>query len=264
MHAQFEVQYRIPDAKADEYVRQVRDHANLVRSVVKQAAVAEAARTPAEVVLHDCKTLAYKIQKRAQTHLDELGSGIAIDTVIAPKSHYPLQTTAEFLAVDAASNQKTMLINDAQSERQKKLNGAAGEVWREINAEVEKIDQAKTDVERETIIKKIGEIMASRATGDAGGKIKLAQRDREKIVNEMLGERSQFEALLDQYRQNPELVRTRLSQLVREELFSGKGVSKWVLPPNDKQVVLWLAVDPKELAQREKDRLEEMRKKGRY
>lgn len=261
MHALFEVQYQIPEINAKDCVQNVKDPVELVRSVVKQAAVAETARTTARTVLQDSKTLAGAIQKRAQAHLDRLEAGITIDSVIAPKSHYPLQTTTEFIAVDRASNLKNVLINDAQSERQKKLNGAAGEIWEAVNSEIEKIDRAETDDERDAIIQKIGDLLASRATGEAGGKIKFAQRDREKIVNDTLSERSQFEALLDQYRKNPELVRSRLSQSMREELFGNKGVSKWVLPPSDKQVVLWLAVDPKELAQRERDRLEDMKRR---
>jgi modulator of FtsH protease HflK len=265
MHMRLEVKYHVPEDDADRFVQNVKDAEALVRSVVKQAAVAETARTTADVVLHDSKTLALSIQRRARALLRSddptRDTGIEIDSVIAPKSHYPLQTTAEFLAVDIASNRATLAINDAQGVRQQKLNGAAGPAWQAINAEIEKLDQAKEDKERIDIIKKIGELLTKEAKGEAGGRITRAQGDRENVVNDTLAEVSAFEALLPEYQRNPELVRMRLSQFMREDIFDNVGVSKWILPPNDKQVVLWMAVDPRELAERERRRMEDMKKK---
>ncbi|MBI4578670.1 MAG: hypothetical protein HY718_03155, partial [Planctomycetes bacterium] len=254
-HASFKVQYKVPVAGANDFVRNVKDEEALLRVAIKEAAVAEAARMRTEEVWKKPASLAEAVKARAQRELDTLSSGIQLDNVAVPESHYPLQTNAEFLAVNTAENRKQTVINDAQSERQKKLNGMAGAAWSDINAEIEKLDQVKEDAERDTIIARVGELLATKATGEAGGKIKLAQRDREKIVNDTLAEKAQFEALLEPYKRNPELMRLRLSQLMRDDLFGGKGVSKWVLPPNDKQIVLWLGIDPKEIAEREQARL---------
>lgn len=261
MHASFRVQYKVPETNAKEYVQNVRDDEELVRSVIRQAAVAEAARTPAEVLWRDPAQLAAGVQTRAQQMLDEeLHAGIKIENVAIPNSHYPLQTASEFLAVNTAENHRRELINEAQSEREKKLNGMAGAAWERINAEIEKLDQVKTDGEREAIINKIGELLASEATGEAGGKIKLAQRDREKIINDSQVEVSQFLAALEQYHKNPELVRMQFSQQMRQKLFESKAVAKWILPPGEKQLVFWLNKDPKEVAEQEKARMEELTK----
>lgn len=201
------------------------------------------------------------MKNRAQRYLqDELQSGIQLENVSVPQSHYPLQTAAEFLAVNTAENRKSALINDAQSERAKKLNGMAGAAWEKINGEIEKLDQVKTDEEREVIIRKIAEILATEATGEAGGQISLAQSTRERVVNDTLVEVSQFEATIEQYRRNPELVRKQLGQAMRQSLFKNKDVAKWVLPTGVSNLVMWLNKDPKEIAQQERDRMEALTK----
>ena len=58
MHASFRVEYRVPESEAVNYVTNVRDDEALLRAVIKEAAVAEAARTTADVVWRDPKALA--------------------------------------------------------------------------------------------------------------------------------------------------------------------------------------------------------------
>jgi regulator of protease activity HflC (stomatin/prohibitin superfamily) len=256
MHASFRVEYRVPESEALNYVTNVKNDEELLRAVIKEAAVAEAARTTADVVWRDPKALAAAVRTRAQAELtDKLKAGIQIDNLTVPETHYPLQTASEFLAVNTAENRKRELINEAQSERHKKLNGIAGRAWEAINREIEKLDQVKTEEERRAIIARIDEILAADATGEAGGKIKLAQRDREKIVNDTLAEVSQFEAVVKEYQRNPGLVRLQLGQAMRQLIFSSKGVAKWVLPTDDKQLVFWLNKDPKEIAEQEAERM---------
>lgn len=261
MHASFKVQYKIPEVGAKEYVSNVKDEEALLRSVIKQAAVAEAARIPATVVWRDPGTLANAVRTRAQKELDALNTGIQIENVVAPESHYPLQTSSEFLAVNNAENRQRATINEANTERENKLNGAAGLAWEKINAEVERLDQVKDDSERQAIFKAIGEILLTQAKGEAGGKVQLARRDREQIVNDTLAEVSEFDALREEYRRNPDLIRLRLNQLMRDKLFSSNGLVKWILPPDDKNIVLWMAKDPKESAEEARRRMEEATKK---
>ncbi len=261
MHASFKVQYKVPEASANDYVTNVRNEEELLHTVVKQAAVAEAARTTAEVVWRYPGELAEAIKTRAQRQLDALKSGIQVENVSTDNSHYPLQTAAEFLAVNDAENRQRATINEANTARENKLNGVAGAAWEKIDAEIKKFDNVKDEAGRQKLFDNIGKLLVDDAMGEAGGKIQLARRDREQIVNDMRAEVSEFDALREQYKRNPELLRLRLSQMMREQLFANKGVSKWVLPPgDDKQIVLWLSKDPKELAQQERDRMEQITK----
>lgn len=259
MHASFWVQYTVPPENAIDYVANVEDDKALVKTVIKQAAVAEAARTAADVVWRHPTHLAHAVRLRAQRHLDEeLNAGILLEDVAIPESHYPLQAAPQFLAVNNAESRKRELINEAQAERERLLNGIAGTAWEKIHAEIEKLDLVENDQEREEIIGTIRTLMANEATGEVGGKIRLAQRDRERIINDTLVEVRQFEAVLDQYRRNPDLVRLQLNQAMRQRLFTNEEVIKWVLPPGSKQLVFWLNKDPKETAEAERTRMEKI------
>jgi regulator of protease activity HflC (stomatin/prohibitin superfamily) len=260
MHASFKVQYKIPETSAKEYVRNVQNEEVLLRSVIKQAAIAEAARIPATVIWRDPASLATAVMSRAQKHLDQLETGIQLENVAAPDSHYPLQTSSEFLAVNNAENRQRATINEANTERENKLNGVAGLAWQKISTEIEKFDQVK-ESERQAIFKAIGELLLTQAMGEAGGKVQLARRDREQIVNDTLAEVSQFDALREEYHRNPDLMRLRLNQMMRDRLFANNGLVKWILPPDDKNIVLWMAKDPKESADEARRRMEEATKK---
>lgn len=264
MHASFRVQYKVPEARANDYATHVGDEEReqrLLRSVIKQAAVAEAARTTADVLLRDPGQLAAAVKSRAQSLLDELASGIQLENVAAPQSYYPLQTKEEFLAVSEAENRKWALTNDANAERENELNGVAGTAWKKIHAEIAKFDQVKDEEERQQIFRNISEMLLEEAMGEAGGKLKLAQRDRERIIDQTLADVYEFNALREEYKRNPDLLRLRLSQAMRDKLFGQIGVTKWVLPPDDKNIVLWLAKDPKEIADETRRRMEEAAKR---
>ncbi|NLX23201.1 MAG: hypothetical protein GXY55_16240 [Phycisphaerae bacterium] len=273
MHLLLNVQYRVNNevrVRANEtdperqisdvmlFVRNVSHEEDLLRSVIQNAAVAEASRTTADVVWKDASRLAAAIQGRAQQVLDRLETGIALDKVAAEQSYFPLQAREEFLGVSTAENHKRQLINEAESERAKKLLGIAGPAWEALSEEIEKLDQSSAEDEREGVIRRIEEILETQATGEAGGMIRLAQRDREKIVADVLAEVSRFEAYLPEYKAGPDLVRRQLQAAMLEKLFGQPGVVKWVLPAGDKELVLTLNKDPEEIREAERER---MRKK---
>lgn len=253
MHLLCRVLYNIRDASL--YVTNVTDEEALIRMVVQNAAVAESARTTADVVLKDPKELARQIQIRAQAHLDELGSGIAIQDVLADKSYYPLQVKEDFLAVSSAENKQRELIQNALAERSKKLNGVAGEAWEPLYEQIQRLEQIESSAQRDEVLATIGQILTQDATGEAGGKIKLAEQERERIVAHVLGEIEPFKAWLEAWKRDPQLVEQQLRQKMLGDLFSQVGVSKWFLPVGDKNIVLWLNADPIEARERVREEL---------
>ncbi len=270
MHLLLNVQYRVNNetrVRANEtdperqmsdvvlFVQNVSDEGALLRTVIQNAAVAEAARTTADVVWKDASRLASAIQARAQQVLDTMETGIALDKVAAEQSYFPLQAREEFLGVSTAENRKRELINEADSERAKKLLGMAGPAWEALSQEVEKLDQLTEEAEREQVIERIEEILETQATGEAGGLIRLAQRDREKIVADVLAEVSRFEAYLSEYRAGPDMVRQQLRTAMLAKLFEQSGVVKWVLPAGDKELIMTLNKDPEEIREAERDRV---------
>jgi len=257
MHLLFTAEYRI--TSATNYVMNVEDEEHeqeLLRVVLRNAAVAEAARATADLVWKDASTLASRIKTRAQKRLDVLESGILLDDVIADKSYFPLQTKRQFLAVSNAENRKRELINEADSIRTKKLLGVAGPAWVDLSHQIDRLDQIADGPERDAVIRQIEDILLNRATGEAGRKIELARRDRAKIISDAKAEAHRFEAVLGEYRLNPELVYKRLRQQMRNQIFQASGVVKWYLPAGDKDIGLWLGKDPAQTRQAQRERIE--------
>lgn len=276
MHMQLNVQYRVSDetrvraSEADParrvsdiilFVENVSDEQALLRTVIQNAAVAEAAKSTVDVLWKDAGRVASAVQARAQVMLDKLETGIQLDKVAAPQSYFPLQAREEFNSVTNAMNQKQTLISEADSERTKKLLGAAGPAWEALSKAIHALDQAPDQDERDKVMARIDEILEKTATGEAGGKIKLAQRDREKIIADTLAEVARFQAYQTEYRKDPDLVRKQLQAAMLRKLFDDQDVIKWWLPPGDKQLIISINKDPKDIRDAERRRLAEEAKK---
>ncbi|NLX12935.1 MAG: hypothetical protein GXY44_04670 [Phycisphaerales bacterium] len=270
MHLQFTAQYRIADAVkcvshvGDNFKNTEEDaEKQLLQKVLQNAAVAEAARTTMEVVWKTPGLLAAEIQKRAQQTLDRLDTGIILDQVSAERSHYPLQTAFEFNNVMQAEQQRNELIQGANKEKVEKLNAAAGPAWEDLDAQIRRLDMVKEESpEWISTIDEIHRLLDDKATGNAGGLIHLARSEASKIIQDTLAETNQFASLLPEYRRNPELLREVLRQRMLHQLYTMPGVSKWLLPPGQKTVNLWLNKDPVEIREAERERTEQIRRGG--
>lgn len=277
MHLLLNVQYRVNDqvrvrAEAIDPADQVSDvvlfvknvgtdrEQDLLRSVIQNAAVAASARSTADIIWKDASRVADAVHKRAQRTLDEMETGITLDKVAAEQSYFPLQARREFLGVSTAENHKRQLINEAESEWAKKLLGVAGKAWEPLAAEIERLDQVEDETSRDAVIERITQIIVDQAMGEAGGAIRLAQARREKIVADTLAEVARFKAYLDEYRQSPELVRSRLRTEALNRFYEEAGAVRWSLAPGQKRLILSLNKDPKEVRQAERERI---RKKAR-
>ena len=175
--------------------------------------------------------------------------------VAAKQSYYPLQAREEYLSVDAAANQKQQAINAAESDRTKKLLGAAGEAWEPIKNEIERLDQVKDEKERAATIGRIEELLTTQAQGEAGGKIQVAWKDQEKILSDTIAEVTKFNSVLDEYQRSPDLVRRQLQTRMLKDLYADPDVVKWWMPAGDKQLMLLLNKDPEDIRQAERDML---------
>jgi membrane protease subunit HflK len=258
MHLLCNVQYRITNA--NDFVKNVQeDETELIKTVIQNAAVAESARTFADIIWKDAGTLAEKIKHRAQKLLNRLESGILIENVAADKSYYPLQAKNEFEDVDDAANKQRELIQEAEAKWAEILNGVAGTAWEKLYEQIQRLDQVEDGPAKDAVIKNIESILVNEASGEAGGLIKLAEKDRNKIIAQTKTEVATFETLLEQYRKNPELVREQLRQNMLEELYAQQGVTKWLLPPGNKQLIITINNDPIQIRQAaRKKRLERL------
>jgi len=260
MHLLLQAQYRI--AKADLFVRNVSDEARLLRSVLANAAVAEAARTTADRLWKEPGTVAQAIKRRAQRTLDAVQAGIRLEDITADESYFPLQVKDEVLAVSQAENRARELKQKARKERQEKLNSAAGAAWQVLAKKIEQLDQLPDGRQRDAVMKEIEDILVREAAGKAGERIKAAENQRARIVDDTLAQVRTFEELLQEYRLRPGLFRQRMRKNMLEELYAQSGVTKWILPSGVRQIVLWINKDPKETLDAERARAERKAKGG--
>jgi len=255
MHLLYSAQYRITDPV--KFVTNISNEKTTLRKVLQNAAVAESARTTADVVWKNPGRLATAVQLRAQRMLDQLDSGIRLENVAADKSHYPLQTKREFIDVSEAENRKFEAVQGALKFREEELNAAAGPAWKKLAEKIEMFEQVEEGPKREALIEDIERLLVEEATGKAGGKIKLAQRDSDKIVADTLAEVETFRQLLVEYHRNPRLVRQRMRQDMLKKLFEQPGVSKWFFPNGYKRLNVWLNKDPVEIKEAQRRQAQE-------
>lgn len=235
------------------FVDNVDDAPQLVRTVIQNATLAEAARASAEAILRYPEEITLAIRKRSQQVLDDMETGIVLVKVVPEKSYFPLQARDEYLNVDQAANMKQQAINAAESDRTKKLLGAAGEAWEAIRNEIERLDQVADEKERAAVIAGIENLLITRAEGDAGGRIQMARKDKERILEETMAEVARFNAVLEEYRRSPDLVRRRMQSRMLNDLYADQDVIKWWMPAGDKQLMLLLNKDPEEIRQAERE-----------
>ena len=103
-------------------------------------------------------------------------------------------------------------------------------------------------------------VEAAEAEGEAiGGEVAQAifqaQGYRTRIVNQVQAEAERFERLLDEYRQNPRIVASRLWQTSRERIFTSPGVETIYSPAGDLR--LDINRDPEVQRQREEAALQQ-------
>lgn len=262
MHMLVKVQYHVSSAK--DFVTNVMDDAELMRSIMQNALIAEAARTTADVIWKDPARITGEneeegqstpspVQIRAQARLDELQTGIVIDNISTDRSHYPLQVKDEFLAVSDAENRMRQLLQEASKIWEEKLKGAAGTVYDQVIGEIERLDQTTDEKTRAETIERITTLLAEKATGEAGRRIKLAEGERDRIVDDAHAQADRFITMLEAYQQDPELVRQRLRQNAVARVFDQANISRWMLPAGSKYVVL--NKNPEEIRQQERDRI---------
>lgn len=270
MHLLLNVEYSVGDrvrVRADRvepaeqlsdvilFVCNVPNEQELLRSVIKDATVAESARTTTDVIWKNPRLVAQAVRDRAQNMLDAMETGILLEKVAAEQSYFPLQAQREFLHVSQAENRRRELIKEAESYRTERLVNVAGPAWEELDRLIEQLDQVEDSAEHAEVIEQIGTILVTQATGESGAVIRRAQQQREDILEQMLAEAARFNAYLPEHQRDPQLVRDRLRLQMLGDLLDEPGLVKWWMPPGPNRVILSLSKDPEEILQAERERM---------
>jgi membrane protease subunit HflK len=172
--------------------------------------------------------------------LDELGSGIAVQSVSFDNQAFPFAVRQAFQSALDAENQRQERIVRARQERDRILNELAGEahepLWALIQdyqlatAEQDKpaLDQLTAELSDAFDDLKIGELPIG---GQIAQKINDARSYKTEVVQSLLAEKQVFQAHVDAWDTTPRrLLENNLWQKTREQIFSNAAVETFYMP----------------------------------
>ncbi|WP_432798160.1 SPFH domain-containing protein [Poriferisphaera sp. WC338] len=249
VHGRFDVTYKIQDfvnfienvgtvekvtlgdtemARADEIVRQA-VATGVVHAIAKiNADEYIAGRTNMESAM-----------RRAQRMLDDLETGIVLETLTATQHEMPNSVRAAYEAVSNAENERGQLIQRAQQVRAKILGETAGEAHvylyklvRDYQLALSADDAAKTKAFEEMIDQALRTLRVKlpesdvevRIGGETAAVIKQAESYKTQVVEQIKGEVNTFKILHDEYKANPVIFKNRYRQAAREKIFTSEDV----------------------------------------
>ncbi|MCP4248409.1 MAG: hypothetical protein GY778_15285 [bacterium] len=262
VHVKWSLVYRVDDLA--NFVRTVSDANDdktkeLIGTLLEHAAVRAATRyTAAEIAQTRTDELAREVKREINTALADMGTGVVVTTVEIPNAAVPEPTRRAFLAVSASENQKNMLIQAARQQANKMLNETAGGIYPNLIDKLDELAVARADgdtARADALQDEVDRMLEEGAAGAVGVEIREAYAWYTEAVQGIRGDVEQFQMLLAEYRQSPTLLINRLWQETRRRIMSNTGVTKYYLPPGQKEVRLVVGPDPEAQRQAEIDKL---------
>ncbi len=205
-----------------------------------------------------------RIRRVAQKSLDEMKSGLRIDTVSMRDETPPLRTRQSYQDVQTAESKAAQAREEAQKARDTILNTAAGAAYPvllalidEYGARIDAKDSAGAEQTLDTLFNVLeGKLEAKplkvagvdftvpRMAGDAATRVQEALRYRSGVVQEAKGQEATFRAKLSQYRANPRVFITREWVDGLTDFLKQDQVEALVLPDKTSPLVLRISSDP--------------------
>ena len=237
---------------------------DLVAAVAEQGIVYAAAQVTADTFINRNLNSSKAIEKM-QEALDEMRAGITITKMDTSGNSAPLLIRKAYTFVTDAQSERGQKISQARQERTSLLNEAAGEAHEALFDLVQSYELARSasDTEAaEAYAKQIDEAFdelrmpeefgGQSIGGEAARLISEAHTYRTETVEQVKAEAHSFASLYSQYRQNPQLVSSRMWQNVREKIFTG-DVETFYTNAGQTQVIT--NADPQIARDREQERL---------
>ena len=272
VHAQYEITFRVADPVS--YVENVGDDQlaqNLIRNVTEQAIVYSVAQIEADDFIGG-RSNQDVAKRHAQRVLDELNTGLHIETLITTgETEMPLSVRHAYEAVINAENEKAQHIEAARQEYARILGETAGQAYEPLLGLVQDYEvalivgdtatAADLGQELDKSLFKL-KLVESRSGLAIGGKVSELVNEavtyKTQIIEQIKAEAETFQALRDEYRQNPQILTTRLWEDARQEILSG-NVETIYSPPGQHYIVI--NRDPEVVRRREEQRLKEQQQR---
>jgi len=261
VHASVSATYSITDPAS--YLENLvpEDQEKLVKSVVGQATVTAFANTSIDDVLARSaneaegsgnSSIERRIREESQRAVDPLEVGISIDQISLRLVFVPSRVREEFVRVNEVDAQASRAMNDANTERDRRLNEVAGSAYeplldltRAYEAAVDAGDSAKADAVLADIYRVLDGQLAGRDVtingtkyaevslgGEASRAISEARRARTGLVDEARQRSLTFQAKLEQYRASPRVFLVREWTEALGRVIASPHVQTFVVAPD--------------------------------
>lgn len=207
-----------------------------------------AAESMANVVAED-------VRSRLSAELARLETGVVIDRVTA-ETIEPGQVREAFLRVSSAGSERKRLIDEAEQERDRILNQAAGPGYRELLAAIEAYGAAQAVGEHEPRLEELRAEIDRRleeAKGEVAAVLGRARTRATEIRETVRRQYEQFTYHLEAYRKHPELTVLRTWVRMRDAIL-GSAQNEIFFVPRSQIIEILANRDPQRLIEAEKER----------
>ncbi len=259
VHVQWRLRYRIADLT--QYVSLVSDTdveraGDIIAKILEHAAIhVVSGYTTEEATRRRLSDLRTDTRLAINRALDDLGTGIVVESVEIPQAIPPVQTKRAFDQVISEENNKRTTIREAEQGARQLLNTTAGAAHVKLIDRLDEFDRARLASDATTMDRinaEIDQIVEHEATGRVGTMIRNAKGYRTSAVQRMNGDAEQYRTLLAEYRQAPTLLLTRLWEETKGRLFANPNITK-VYRPAGTQIRIRVGLDPRQRDRKERD-----------
>lgn len=296
IHLELVVRFRRGDPQAVEgstkiadYVRNIRpvDEQNIIVSAVESATVKVIAETPIDNLIRrafirqggpvtTAGSIESRIRQRAQQRLDQMNSGLSIDSIAIQNISPPASVREDFEAVTNAEQRAAEALSEASSERSEALNKVAGAAAEPLLALIDEygkaLDASDAPDAGEDILERIGSLLRDEyadaqdieIAGKRYSNIKVAGRVAEimnrarnyqtTVVDNARTKAETYRSKLDSFRANPRVFLSREYAEAMMGFMQNANAKAFWIPEDTQFVEIRVNNDPEQARQAEEER----------
>lgn len=263
VHVRWKVIYKIDDV--GRYISQIKGKKveaaeKLIQTYVENVGILLASeRTSEEFIRTRLDDVQSEMKRHVNKKLHEIESGITVQSIEMHEPTPPITVRLAFDHTQRAENQKQKKIREAEKDRTRILNEAAGVAYPKLLDALDQAQRTQNSITtNEPLPKRIDQILTHEVEGEAGRMIKDAGAYLSKIVGKMQSDVEMYRTLLPEYQRNPQLLIARLWEDTKTIIFNYPGVTK-IIRPYAATLRLNISTDPEETRNAEKRRLQDQK-----
>ncbi len=239
LHALWSIEYQVKDVR--QYLENVSNERELVKSVFDSAVVNTAAKYKADDLLSDRITeIQAEVARRAEDHFARLNAGISVLSVNIKMPTAPLQVRRAFLAVNEAVSEAKNKMLEATREASRILNDVAGPAHEKLSEAIGRYEAARQKQDTALAMRVQDEIdallLSDETKGKAGEIIDAAVSYKTDLIQVIRAEANKFLKLKVELDKNPQIVPRRLYENTRQRVLE-QAKSKVFMPKGEPLII---------------------------